>query len=225
MTVDSPTVGRGSAPTANPVELVVAGAAGRMGTRIVALAARVARPAAWSPRSRRPVIRRLGGDAGELAGVQPARRARSAPTPRPPSPASACSSSSPSRRPRLEHLRLVAAAGARAVIGTTGFTRRAARGDRRARPPARAIMLAPNMSVAVTLAFKLLADHGPGARRRLRRRDHRDPSSLQEGRAERHRACAWPRSWPRRWAATWTRRRATAGEGLPGERHAARRSA
>ena len=31
MTVDAATVGRGSAPTANPVELVVAGAAGRMG--------------------------------------------------------------------------------------------------------------------------------------------------------------------------------------------------
>ena len=38
MTVDAATVGRESAPTANPVELVVAGAAGRMGTRIVALA-------------------------------------------------------------------------------------------------------------------------------------------------------------------------------------------
>ena len=36
MTVDSPTVGRGGAPTANPVELTVAGAAGRMGNRIIA---------------------------------------------------------------------------------------------------------------------------------------------------------------------------------------------
>src|SRR5207342_3148129 len=56
----------------------------------------------------------------------------------------------------LGHLRLVADAGARAVIGTTGFT-----------PPQReeiaglarraAILLAPNMSVAVTLAYSVLA--------------------------------------------------------------------
>src|SRR5262249_1813819 len=55
----------------------------------------------------------------------------------------------------LAHLRLVAAAGGRAVIGTTGFT--PAQRDEIATLARRAaIMMAPNMSVAVTLAFKVL---------------------------------------------------------------------
>ena len=55
----------------------------------------------------------------------------------------------------LEHLRLVAAAGARAVIGTTGFS--AAQKEEIAALARRApIMMAPNMSVAVTLAFRIL---------------------------------------------------------------------
>jgi 4-hydroxy-tetrahydrodipicolinate reductase len=55
----------------------------------------------------------------------------------------------------LEHLRLVAAAGACAVIGTTGFSA-AQRAEIEALGRRAAIMQAPNMSVAVTLAFKLL---------------------------------------------------------------------
>src|SRR4029450_9068297 len=55
----------------------------------------------------------------------------------------------------LEHLRLVAAAGARAVIGTTGFSS-AQREEIAALAKRAPIMIAPNMSVAVTLAFKLL---------------------------------------------------------------------
>jgi 4-hydroxy-tetrahydrodipicolinate reductase len=56
----------------------------------------------------------------------------------------------------LEHVRLVAATGARAVIGTTGFS--AAQRDEIAALARRAaILVAPNMSVAVTLAFKVLA--------------------------------------------------------------------
>jgi 4-hydroxy-tetrahydrodipicolinate reductase len=58
--------------------------------------------------------------------------------------------------PTLEHLRRVAEVGARAVIGTTGFTSlqreeigELARGA--------AIMLSPNMSVGVTLALQVLA--------------------------------------------------------------------
>jgi 4-hydroxy-tetrahydrodipicolinate reductase len=55
----------------------------------------------------------------------------------------------------LEHLRLVADTGARAVIGTTGFS--AAQRDEIASLARRAaILVAPNMSVAVTLAFKIL---------------------------------------------------------------------
>jgi 4-hydroxy-tetrahydrodipicolinate reductase len=56
----------------------------------------------------------------------------------------------------LEHLRLVADAGARAVIGTTGFSA-AQREEIAALARRAAILVAPNMSVAVTLAFKVLA--------------------------------------------------------------------
>jgi 4-hydroxy-tetrahydrodipicolinate reductase len=54
------------------------------------------------------------------------------------------------------HLRLVAQSGARAVIGTTGFTaaQRAEIGELAKRA---AIVLSPNMSVATNVAFKLLA--------------------------------------------------------------------
>jgi 4-hydroxy-tetrahydrodipicolinate reductase len=56
----------------------------------------------------------------------------------------------------LAHLRLVAQSGARAVIGTTGFTaaQRAEIGELAKRA---AIVLSPNMSVATNVAFKLLA--------------------------------------------------------------------
>jgi 4-hydroxy-tetrahydrodipicolinate reductase len=56
----------------------------------------------------------------------------------------------------LAHLRLVASAGAAAVIGTTGFTpsQREEIGGLARRA---AILLAPNMSVAVTLAYAVLA--------------------------------------------------------------------
>jgi 4-hydroxy-tetrahydrodipicolinate reductase len=153
MTVDSPTVGRPSAPTANSVELVVAGAAGRMGQRIVALARESSdlRVGAALEMAGHPA---LGGDAGELAGgsrlgVTLGADAGAAITPQ----RILVEFSVPAAS--LEHLRLVAAAGARAVIGTTGFS--AAQREEIAALARRApIMLAPNMSVAVTLAFKLL---------------------------------------------------------------------
>src|SRR5207247_9160566 len=55
----------------------------------------------------------------------------------------------------LEHLRLVARIGARAVIGTTGFTavQRAEIADLAKQT---AILVAPSMSVAVNVAFSLL---------------------------------------------------------------------
>jgi 4-hydroxy-tetrahydrodipicolinate reductase len=55
----------------------------------------------------------------------------------------------------LAHLRLVADSGARAVMGTTGFSA-AQRDEIAALAKHAAIMVAPNMSVAVTLAFSLL---------------------------------------------------------------------
>ena len=135
-------------------DVVVGGAAGRMGTRIVAcmhgdpgftLAAAVEAPGHAA----------LGADAGELAGVgklgvpltDDIRGALvrdriliefSVP------------------EASLAHLELVAAAGARAVIGTTGFT--PAQRERIAELGGRAaIMMAPNMSVAVNVAYQALA--------------------------------------------------------------------
>ena len=143
----------GGRPDARPVDLVVAGAAGRMGTRIVALAREAAdlRVVAALEAAAHPAI---GGDAGETAGVVRTGVAITG-------DAAAVLTADrvlvefSAPEPTLAHLRLVAATGARAVIGTTGFT--AAQREEIAALARRApIMLAPNMSVAVTLAFKLL---------------------------------------------------------------------
>jgi 4-hydroxy-tetrahydrodipicolinate reductase len=143
----------GGRSDARPADLVVAGAAGRMGSRIVALA-RETPDVRVVAAVEAPGHRALGSDAGEVAGVPRAGVALTS------DPAAAITTgrvlvefSAP--EPTLEHLRLVAAAGARAVIGTTGFS--AAQREEIAALGRRApIMLAPNMSVAVTLAFKLL---------------------------------------------------------------------
>lgn len=143
-----------AAAGAERVDVVVAGAAGRMGSRIVALLHE-------SPGLRlaaaleAPGHAALGRDAGEMAGVgalgvalEPdAKRAIAADR-------VLVEFSTPEAS--LEHLRLVAERGARAVIGTTGFApaqrEEIATLGRRA-----AIVLAPNMSVGVTVALKLLA--------------------------------------------------------------------
>jgi 4-hydroxy-tetrahydrodipicolinate reductase len=146
MTVDSTTVGA-------PISLVVGGAAGRMGTRIVALA---------RERADLRIVgaleaaghRALGADAGEVAqaghgGVPITSDAAAAIT------AGRVLVEFSVPEASLEHLRLVAAAGACAVIGTTGFSE-AQRAEIEALGQRAAIMHAPNMSIAVTLAFKLL---------------------------------------------------------------------
>ena len=134
-------------------EVVVAGAAGRMGTRIVACLGE-------SPELRLVAALEqaghasLGADAGELAGVGRAGV---------PLTADAAAALRADRlliefstpEASLAHLRLVADAGARAVIGTTGFS--AAQLDEVAGLARRtAILLSPNMSVAVNLAFHIL---------------------------------------------------------------------
>jgi 4-hydroxy-tetrahydrodipicolinate reductase len=137
MAADSPAVGRPPAPTAKPIDLVVAGAAGRMGTRIVALARETAElrvVAALEAAGHRSV----GADAGVVAGVGPAgvtigTDATSA----------------------ITAERVLVEFSIRAVIGTTGFSP-AQRAEIAALAGRAAIMQAPNMSVAVTLAFKLL---------------------------------------------------------------------
>ena len=147
----SPSTGAAATPTA---QVVVAGAAGRMGNRIVACLAETPglRLAAALEAPGHPS---LGADAGELAGGRKAGVAVGA---------DAAAAITPDRvliefsvpEASLDHLRLVAKSGARAVIGTTGFSaaQRAEIGELARRA---AILLSPNMSVATNVAFKLLA--------------------------------------------------------------------
>src|SRR5204862_2021520 len=136
------------------VNIVIGGAAGRMGSRIVALhgeapGLRVA--AALEA----PGHRAVGRDAGETAGVGKLGV---------PITADAGAALTRDRvlvefsvpEASLEHARLVARAGGRAVIGTTGFSG-AQREEMAALARQAAILVAPSMSVAVTLAFSLLA--------------------------------------------------------------------
>src|SRR5438128_9838252 len=149
----SPNAGAAARPTANTIDLVVAGAAGRMGTRIVACLV-------GNPDLRlvgaleAPAHPMLGRDAGELAGVGLLGVTVGG------DPAAVITRdrvlvefSVPEAS--LEHLRLVARAGGRAVIGTTGFSG-AHREEIAALARQAAILVAPSMSVAVTLAFTLL---------------------------------------------------------------------
>jgi len=136
-------------------DVVVAGAAGRMGSRIVACmvdAPGLSLVAALEARAH-PAV---GRDAGEVAGIGKLGVALEA------EPARAITSgrlliefSTPEAS--LEHLRLVSERGARAVIGTTGFS--ATQREEIATLAKRAaILVAPNMSVGVTVALKVLAD-------------------------------------------------------------------
>jgi 4-hydroxy-tetrahydrodipicolinate reductase len=138
-----------------PREIVLAGAAGRMGTRITALlhGADDLQLAAALEAPGHPAV---GSDAGEVAGVGRlgvtiGDEAKAAIT----RDRVLVEFSVPDAS--LAHLRLVADAGARAVVGTTGFTA-AQRQAVTALARRAAIMLAPNMSVGVTLALKVLAD-------------------------------------------------------------------
>jgi 4-hydroxy-tetrahydrodipicolinate reductase len=140
-------------PTASAA-VAVGGAAGRMGTRIIALLGE-APELRLTAALEAPGHASLGRDAGEVAGVG----SRGVPI-----TADVKAALGPDRmliefsvpEASLEHLRTVADTGARAVIGTTGFS--AAQREEIARLARRApILVAPNMSVAVTLAFKLLA--------------------------------------------------------------------
>jgi 4-hydroxy-tetrahydrodipicolinate reductase len=136
-------------------DVVVAGAAGRMGTRLVALVSqeRDLRLVAAIEAPGHPAVSR---DAGETAGVgrldvpigdEPERAL------------------GPDRiliefsvpAATMAHLRLLAQRGGSAVIGTTGLSadeRREVEELARRVP----IVLSPNMSVAVNVAFRILAD-------------------------------------------------------------------
>ena len=133
----------------------MAGAAGRMGSRLVALL-RDEKGLDLVGALEAPGHPALGRDAGDVAGVGPLGVALTA------DGGSVVGNgriliefSVPEAT--LEHLRLVARERARAVIGTTGFTaaqREEIAGLARQAP----ILLSPNMSVGVNVAFKVLAD-------------------------------------------------------------------
>ncbi len=135
-------------------DVVVAGAAGRMGGRLVACLgdAPDLRLVAALEAPGHPA---LGRDAGEVAGVGRLGVALASDAPAVlTSERVLVEFSVPEAS--LEHLRLVADRGARAVIGTTGFSAAQRREiDDLARRAA--ILVSPSMSVAVNVAFSLLA--------------------------------------------------------------------
>jgi len=139
---------------ASVIELVVAGAAGRMGGRIIALA-RESADLAVVAALERPGHPALGQDAGEVAG------AGHLGVPITGEPAAVLSRDRvlvefTAPEPTIEHVRVAAAQGARAVIGTTGLS--AAQQDELKSAGARsAIVYSPNMSLGVNLAFRVLA--------------------------------------------------------------------
>jgi 4-hydroxy-tetrahydrodipicolinate reductase len=147
----SPNVGRRGAPT---VDIVVAGAAGRMGNRIIACLAGLP-DLRLVAALEAPGHAAIGRDAGELAGIGKAGVRVGA---------DAAAEITRDRvliefsvpEASLTHLRLVAQAGARAVIGTTGFTA-AQRTEIDDLAKRAAVLISPNMSVATNVAFKLLA--------------------------------------------------------------------
>jgi 4-hydroxy-tetrahydrodipicolinate reductase len=135
-------------------EVVVAGAAGRMGARIVACLGE-ARDFRLVAALEAPGHPALGRDAGEVAGVARTGVILTS---------DAAVALGRDRilvdfsipEASLQHLRVAADAGARAVIGTTGFTGRQ-REEITALAKRTAVVLAPNFSVGVAVALKALA--------------------------------------------------------------------
>ena len=138
---------------ASPAEVVVAGAAGRMGSRIVAcLVDR--RDLKLVGALEAPAHPALGRDAGEVAGVGTLGVVVGADAAVLTRDRVLVEFSTPEAT--LAHLRLAAQTGARAVVGTTGFSgKQREEIDELARKTA--IVLAPNFSVGVTVALKLLS--------------------------------------------------------------------
>jgi 4-hydroxy-tetrahydrodipicolinate reductase len=136
------------------VELVVAGAAGRMGGRLVALARAAGdlRVVGAFERAGHPAV---GRDAGEIAGGG----AVGVPIVADPAPLLTrgrvlLEFTAP--EPTLDHLRIAARQGAAAVIGTTGIGAGQMEEIRRL-AQATPVLYSPNMSVGVNLALRVLA--------------------------------------------------------------------
>lgn len=136
------------------VELVVAGAAGRMGGRVIALARGAANLRVVGA-FERPGHPDLGRDAGEVAGGGHLGLPLAA-DPAPLLGPGRVLVEFTAPEPTLAHVGLAAGRGAGAVVGTTGLTPPQVEEIRRlaARVP---ILFSPNMSVGVNLAFRVLA--------------------------------------------------------------------
>ncbi|HET9489446.1 MAG TPA: 4-hydroxy-tetrahydrodipicolinate reductase [Methylomirabilota bacterium] len=147
----APPAGRRGVPT---IDVVVAGAAGRMGSRLVACLADTDGLRLVGALEA-PGHAALDRDAGEVAGVSRLGVALTS---------DAGAALGPDRviveftapEATLAHLRLAANAGARAVVGTTGLSG-AQRDEITGLARRTAIVLAPNFSVGVTVALKALA--------------------------------------------------------------------
>lgn len=136
-------------------DVVIAGAAGRMGSRLVALL-RDEQDVRLVGALEAPGHPALGNDAGETAGAGRLNI-----------PITADPGGLLTRdriliefsvpEASLAHLRLVARQGGRAVIGTTGFST-AQREEVAALAQHVPILLSPNMSVGVNVAFRVLAE-------------------------------------------------------------------
>jgi 4-hydroxy-tetrahydrodipicolinate reductase len=133
-------------------DIVVCGAAGRMGRLLVQLV--LAEPSARLVGAvEAPGHAMLGRDAGELAGVAAAGE-RLVDGYAPPAESVTLDFTAPAAA--LRHLEIAAAAGAAIVVGTTGFS-----ADERARAETLArrtrAVIAPNMSVGVAVLERLVA--------------------------------------------------------------------
>jgi 4-hydroxy-tetrahydrodipicolinate reductase len=136
-------------------DVVIAGAAGRMGSRLVAVL-REYPDLALAGALEAPGHPALAKDAGEVAGVgrlgvpitADAERVLGGER-------TLVEFSNPEAS--LGHLRILARSGGRAVIGTTGFSP-AQRGEIEGLAARVPILLSPNMSLAVNVAFRVLAD-------------------------------------------------------------------
>lgn len=136
------------------IDVVVAGAAGRMGSRLVALTHEAAdlRLVGAFESAGHPAV---GRDAGEAAGVGRIG------VPIGSDPAKALGRDRvlvefTTPEATVEHVRLAGACGARAVIGTTGLSKEQV-AELGAAAQKTAVLFSPNMSVGVNLAFKILA--------------------------------------------------------------------
>jgi 4-hydroxy-tetrahydrodipicolinate reductase len=135
--------------------IIMSGAAGRMGRRIVALAS--AHPDAEIVAAlEAPGSDLLGKDIGELAGIGRLGVAVSDDYAAVAAPGTVTLEfTAPS--PTMEHVRVAAASGAGIVIGTSGLSR-ADRDEIESLAPSMPTLFAPNMSIGLTVLQSLVAD-------------------------------------------------------------------